>query len=74
MTDDELMSTSQAADYLGITRQHMHSLTKHGLGRQYGKVWMFRKSELDAWETRPHKGPGGRPKSETVTPTPVVTV
>lgn len=72
--EDELMSTSQAAEYLGITRQHMHSLTKQGLGKQYGKLWMFRKRELDAWSARPHKGPGGRPKPETATMTPVVAV
>lgn len=72
--DDELMSTSQAAAYLGITRQHMHSLTRQGLGKQYGKVWMFRKSELDAWSIRPHKGPGGRPKLETAALTPVAAV
>lgn len=70
--EDELMSTTQAAEYLGITRQHMHSLTKQGLGKQYGKVWMFRKSELDEWNNRPHKGPGGRPKSESAIMSPVV--
>lgn len=58
----DLLTTSQAAEYLGITRQHAHSLTKQGYGTRYGSVWMFTREELDRWQVEPRKGPGGRPK------------
>lgn len=57
----ELLTTSQAAEYLGVTRQHAHSLTKQGFGTRYGSVWMFTREELDRWRAQPAKGPGGRP-------------
>ncbi len=57
----ELLTTTQAAEYLGITRQHAHSLTKQGYGTRYGSAWLFTRAELDAWRATPHKGPGGRP-------------
>jgi excisionase family DNA binding protein len=57
----ELLTTTQAAEYLGVTRQHTHALTKQGYGTRYGSVWMFTRAELDAWRAQPKKGPGGRP-------------
>ncbi len=62
MVETELLTTSQAAEYLGISRQHAHSLTKQGYGKRYGPIWMFTREELDRWKTQPAKGPGGRPK------------
>ena len=68
MTPPEMFTTSQAAEYLGITRQHAHSLTKQGYGTRYGSVWLFSREELDRWQAHPKKGPGGRPKSQAETP------
>ncbi len=61
MAPPEMFTTSQAAEYLGITRQHTHSLTKLGYGTRYGSVWLFTREELDRWQAQPKKGPGGRP-------------
>ncbi len=61
MASPNLLTTTQAADYLGITRQHAHSLTKQGYGTRYGSVWLFTREELDRWRAQPKKGPGGRP-------------
>ena len=57
----ELMTSTEAADYLGMTRQHVHALTKQGYGTRYGPIWMFTREELDRWRAQPKKGPGGRP-------------
>ena len=64
MTQLDLLTTSQAADYLGVSRQHAHALTKQGYGTRYGSVWMFTREELDRWRAQPKKGPGGRPPKE----------
>ncbi len=64
MTKPELLTTSQAADYLGVSRQHAHALTKQGYGTRYGSIWMFTREELDRWRSQPKKGPGGRPPKE----------
>ncbi len=58
-----LLTVTQAAEYLGVTRQAIHLLTKRphpGLGTRYGSVWMFKRQELDTWRDRP-RTQGGRP-------------
>ncbi len=61
MTDQELWSTQQAADYLGVTRQAVNALAKRGeIGRQVGRAWVFTQAELDAWINKP-RPQGGRP-------------
>ncbi len=64
MTRPELLTTSQAAEYLGVSRQHAHALTRQGYGTRYGSVWLFTREELDRWRAQPKKGPGGRPPKE----------
>lgn len=77
--EPDLLSAPQAAEYLGMTRQGIHSLTKRpypGLGKRYGMVWMFTRKELDEWRNKPRTH-GGRPpgsKPGTATPSPVVAV
>ncbi|HSH76993.1 MAG TPA: helix-turn-helix domain-containing protein [Herpetosiphonaceae bacterium] len=64
MSDDELLTVTQAAAYLGMTRQAVHLLTKRpvpGLGRRVGSVWLFTRSELDSYQERPRTH-GGRPR------------
>ena len=70
MHPDDLMTTTQAAEYLGLTRQAIIALTKRrGLGRRYGTVWLFTKSELDAWRDHP-RTKGGRPAKSAVRSSP----
>jgi excisionase family DNA binding protein len=69
MADDELMTTTQAADYLGVTRQAVHIMTKQGYGRRIGSVWLFTRDELERWKATPRHG-GGRPKPEAGQPSP----
>jgi len=58
---DELWSTQQAADYLGVTRQAVHALARRGeVGRQVGRAWVFTRAELDHWRDKP-RPLGGRP-------------
>ena len=59
--EQELWSTQQAADYLGVTRQAVHALARRGeVGRQVGRAWVFTRAELDAWIDKP-RPLGGRP-------------
>ena len=61
MSNQELLSTQQAAEYLGVTRQAVHALAQRGeVGRQVGRAWVFTKSELDTWRDKP-RPLGGRP-------------
>ena len=72
MEPTDLLTTTQAAAYLGLTRQAIIALTKrHGLGHRVGSVWLFTRAELDAWRDKP-RTKGGRPpkaRAGTVAPT-----
>ncbi len=63
----ELLTTTQAAEYLGVTRQAIHKLTRQGVGTRYGSVWMFTRGELDAWRDKPRPYGGARPKARAGT-------
>ena len=61
MEPTDLLTTTQAAEYLGLTRQAIIALTKRqGLGRRFGHAWLFTRAELDAWRDKP-RIKGGRP-------------
>lgn len=57
---DEILMGDQAADYLGVTYQRLHQLTKEGIGRKVSGHWVFTRAELDAYRVQP-KSKGGRP-------------
>ena len=59
----ELLTLTQAAQYLGVSRQAAHRLTQLGIGKRYGSVWMFTRTELDAWRDKPRPHGGRRPKA-----------
>lgn len=63
--EDKLMSASQAAEYLGVSRVRINQLA--GMGRlqreEVGGYYLYRRSELDRWRAEP-KSLGGRPKSD----------
>jgi len=62
----ELLTTTEAAAYLGVTRQAVHKLTQQGVGTRYGSVWMFTPAELVAWRDKPRPHGGARPKAALV--------
>lgn len=75
----DLLTATEAAAYLGVTRQAIHKLTKRpdpGLGERYGSVWMFTRIELDTWRDKPRTHGGRPPGSKIVAaiPSPVVAV
>ncbi len=74
MSDEpRLLSTTEAAAYLGITRQSMHELAvRNQLGRRVGNAWAFTQAELDAWLAKPRPKGGRPPKNLVRTPGPVV--
>jgi len=60
---DDLLSVTEAAEYLGMTRPGVLRLTKRpepGLGRRVGTMWVFTREELADWRERPRMR-GGRP-------------
>lgn len=65
MMNDDLLSASQAADYLGVSRVRINQLAN--LGRikreEIGGYYLYRRSELDRWRESP-KSVGGRPKNQ----------
>ena len=62
MRGRELLTATQAAAYLGVSRTTVNNMTKWGYGTRVGSVWLFTKAELDEWAQTP-RHPGGRPKS-----------
>lgn len=81
MADKEELSTQEAATYLGMTRQALTNAADRGevgrkveaIGRKPPYVYRFTRAELDVWAAR-EKNKGGRPKSATAIPSPVVVV
>lgn len=65
MNEDELLTVTQAAEYLGMTRQAAHLLTKRGLGRRVGSMWLFTRGELDTYRDAPRTHGGRPPGSKT---------
>lgn len=70
--DRGLMSATEAAAYLGVTRQSMLGLAKrNGLGKRIGNAWVFTREELDTWVAKPRPQGGRPPKSFVRVPSPV---
>ncbi len=69
MTNQELWSTQEAADYLGVTRQAINALARRGeVGRRVGRAWVFTQAELDAWINKPRPLGGRPPKQRAESP------
>jgi excisionase family DNA binding protein len=74
-----VMTVTQAAAYLGVTRQTIATAAKRGdigtkreaLGTRDGWIYVFTPAELDTWFARPRHA-GGRPKD--LAGSPVATV
>lgn len=63
--DQELLSSSQAAEYLGVTRQRVDQLGSAGVipRERMGFFWVYRKRDLDHWNIEGNRTTG-RPKSD----------
>lgn len=71
---DEPIDGSDASEYAGISRARLYKLARAGrLGKQIAGYWTFTRRELDDYRAA-EKSKGGRGKSSTATPTPVVAV
>lgn len=48
---DRLMSVDEIAAFLGVQRDTVYKwIGRHGLpGRKVGRLWKFRKNEVDQW-------------------------
>lgn len=59
MTADRWMSTEEMADYLGVKRDTVYKWRiRHQMpAHKVGKLWKFRKEEVDRWVT---SGKAGR--------------
>ncbi len=71
MAELDLLTVTQAAEYLGVTRQSVHNMTKQGYGRRVGSMWLFTREEVDRWKAAPRHA-GGRPKPKAGTPSPAI--
>lgn len=62
----ELLSSSQAADYLGVTRQRVDQLGSAGIipRERMGFFWVYQKKDLDQWNVAENRTTG-RPKVES---------
>jgi len=64
---NDLMTTAQAAEYLGVSRQRMDKLAQLGAidRERLGEFWVYRRRDLDRWlatSTRTSGRPPKRPK------------
>ncbi len=77
----ELLTTTEAAHYLGLARQTVASAAKKGeIGKPHpapgtrdGWIYMFSREELDRWRAAPRHA-GGRPKDGRLILTPVISL
>jgi excisionase family DNA binding protein len=61
ITPEQILSTEQVAEYLGITPRHTRHLATRGeiRGQLVGKNWIFVGSDVIGW--KPKRGPGRPP-------------
>jgi hypothetical protein len=63
---DELLLSSGAARYLGVSDRRIYALRKEGsIGRKIAGVWMYTKTELDHYRAT-RRGKNGRPRKKEV--------
>jgi len=82
MPEDQLYGASAAAAYLGISVARLNEIrtTRAAANQEFGMQitggrWVYRQSELDAYKAQREERPkGGRPKSEGVIMSPVISL
>lgn len=69
-TEDPMLTSVEAAEYLGLTRATLSQLRFQGVGPAYYKpterIVFYRKSDLDAWFEASRHEPGDKKKSQQV--------
>jgi hypothetical protein len=72
--DPNEMTSTQAANYLGVSRTRISELSLAGrLGRRVaGKYWVYTKAELDVYREQAPSNKGGRGKNSAAIPSPVI--
>jgi excisionase family DNA binding protein len=67
MEEEELMTATEAAEYLGISRARVSLLAKQGrLGRQIaGRYNVFTRAELDIYKAQAPQNKGGKGKKSS---------
>jgi len=65
--NQEYLSATQAAEYLGVSRARINQLASAGKIRrdEVGGYYVYTRAELDRWRAMP-KDVGGRPKVEAI--------
>jgi len=75
MADEKLLTATEAAQILGVSRARVSLLAKQGrLGKQIaGRYNVFTHAELDAYKTQAPQNKGGKgKKSPAGTPSPAI--
>lgn len=65
MSEKKLLTTSEAAEILGVTRWRISQLIQSGKlkAEKFGQIYLIKESDLDAVSVRPK---AGRPPKATV--------
>jgi len=68
-----LMTAAQIADELGIHRNNVLKAMREGWlpAKQYGKVWLAARSDVEHYRDRKKRGGGNQPKKREQPPAPV---
>ena len=61
MEEDRWLSVDEIASYLGVKRDTIYKWIKRNdlPGHKVGRLWKFRKSQIDSWVTNRSKGSSG---------------
>ncbi len=64
--DKEFFSVGELAEWLGIGTMTIHRMVKRGdiPCYQVGKLFRFRRTDIEAWLARHRKGPDNRPAAK----------
>jgi excisionase family DNA binding protein len=63
---EEWITTQEAAEIIGVTRNHVRYLVAHGRveAKRFGRAWMISRSSSEEYATTERK-PGPKPERDT---------
>lgn len=66
VTDDRWLSVGEIAEYLGVSKDTVYTwITSKGFpGHQIGRLWKFKRSEVDKWVREGGTGSGAKPSAK----------
>jgi len=64
VTDSEVMTIEELAEYLKVSKSSLYKLAQKGKvpGQKVGKHWRFHREAIDAWIKKQPSDTGGFPK------------